>query len=381
MSRVGPAQHDGIGKRVGVLGAGQLGQMLALAGIPLGVRFTFYSPTPSPSAEAVGDLVIGAYDDGEALRAFARSVDVVTYEFENVSAEAVSVIEAECQVWPPRDALFTSQDRGLEKQCFARLGIPVASYRLVDSLHDLEAALRDIGAPGILKTRRFGYDGKGQARIATAADAEAAFVWLGASGLVYERLITFERELSIIAVRAEGGEVRCYPPIQNSHRDGILRTSVAPADVCEAKRREAEDHVRSLLSQFDYVGVLALEMFDTADGLVANEIAPRVHNSGHWTIEGAETSQFENHVRAVCGMPLGSCAPVGHSVMVNIIGRHPDANSVLGISGAHLHLYGKTERAARKLGHVTVVAADADGARRAAEELCAIPLVDSGSAA
>jgi 5-(carboxyamino)imidazole ribonucleotide synthase len=346
---------DGAGIRVGILGAGQLGQMLALAGIPLGMRFDFFSPTPSPSAAAVGRVVIGEYDDVAALRAFAKEVDVVTYEFENVSADAVTEIERECAVFPPRVALVTSQDRALEKAQFERLGIPVAPYRLVDSLADLEAAMRDVGLPGILKTRRFGYDGKGQVRISARGGAEAAWNAIGAGALIYEGLVDFSRELSVIAVRSPDGTTLCYPVAENYHREGILRTSDAPADhLTDVKRHQAEGYARALLTGFGYVGVFAIEMFDTASGIVANEMAPRVHNSGHWTIEGAETSQFENHMRAVCGLPLGDCGPVGYSTMFNIIGEHPDTERVLAIPDAHLHLYGKSERPGRKLGHITV---------------------------
>ena len=341
--------------RVGILGAGQLGQMLALAGIPLGMRFNFFSPTASPSADAVGNVVIGEYGDVEALRSFARSVDVVTYEFENVAADAVAEIESITPVWPPRIALVTSQDRATEKRKFEELGIPVAPYAIVDSLADLHAALRDIGTLGILKTRRFGYDGKGQVRIRSRSDAEPAWNALAPASLIYEGLVQFERELSVIAVRSVDGSTFCYPVSENHHRDGILRTSYAPAErLSDKKRHEAEGYARALLRALDYVGVIAIEMFDTDTGLVANEMAPRVHNSGHWTIEGAETSQFENHVRAVCGLPLGDCTPVGCSAMVNLIGEHPDAACVLAIPDAHLHLYGKSERPGRKLGHVTV---------------------------
>jgi 5-(carboxyamino)imidazole ribonucleotide synthase len=369
-------RSDGVSMRVGILGAGQLGQMLALSGIPLGVRFRFFSPTPSPSAEAVGDVVIGEYEDAAALQAFAHSVDVVTYEFENVSVEAVAEIEKICPVWPPRGALETSQDRGLEKKQFAELGIPVAPHRLVDSLADLERALHDIGVPGILKTRRFGYDGKGQARIRTRSDAEPAWNALGPVPLIYEAVVEFQRELSVIAVRSRDGTTFCYPVVENHHRDGILRTSYAPADhLPDASRHRAEHYARELLAAFGYVGVFAIEMFDTANGLVANEMAPRVHNSGHWTIEGAETSQFENHVRAVCGLPLGGCEPVGYSAMFNLIARHPDTARVLAVPDAHLHLYGKSERDGRKLGHVTVRSRTREDLERHVAALRAIPLV------
>jgi 5-(carboxyamino)imidazole ribonucleotide synthase len=371
-----PSQRDGTTVRVGILGAGQLGQMLALAGIPLGMRFNFFSPTPSTSAESVGTVTIGEYDDVVALRDFARSVDVVTYEFENVSVEAVAEIEKVCPVWPPRVALVTSQDRGLEKQEFTRLGIPVAPYRLVDSLSDLEGAIRDVGTPGILKTRRFGYDGKGQVRITARSDAEPAWNALGPAPLIYEGFVQFERELSVIAVRAADGTTLCYPVAENHHREGILRTSFAPADhLSDAKRHQAESYARTLLTAFGYVGVFAIELIDTTSGLVANEMAPRVHNSGHWTIEGAETSQFENHVRAVCNLPLGDCAPVGYSAMFNLIGEHPDTARVLAVLDAHLHLYGKSERSGRKLGHITIRSRAREDLQRHVASLRAIPRI------
>lgn len=362
--------------RVGILGAGQLGQMLALAGIPLGMRFTFFSPTANESADAVGNVIVGEYDDFDALRRFAELVDVVTYEFENVSSEAVSEIEKIRPVWPPRAALFTSQDRGSEKAMFTQLGIPVAPYRLVDSLQDLEEAVREVGLPGILKTRRLGYDGKGQARVYSRSDAEPAWNALRPGPLIYEGFVDFDRELSVIAVRSEGGATFCYPVAENHHRDGILRVTYAPAKALpDSKRLQAEGFARALLDALGYVGVFAIEMFDTAAGLVVNEMAPRVHNSGHWTIEGAETSQFENHVRAVCGLPLGDCGPVGHSVMFNLIGEHPDISRVLAVPDAHLHLYGKTERAGRKLGHVTIRSRTSEDAQRHEASLRAIPLI------
>jgi len=371
-----PTARDGLGLRVGILGAGQLGQMLALAGIPLGLRFTFFSPTPSASADAVGNVIIGEYDDAAALRAFAQGVDVVTYEFENVSSDAVSEIEKLRPVWPPRVALLTSQDRGAEKQQLDQLGIPVAPYRLVDSLSDLQAAIRDIGTPGILKTRRFGYDGKGQVRIHSRSDAEPAWNALAPAALIYEGFVDFERELSVIAVRSANGTTLCYPVAENHHRDGILRVSYAPAArLTDAKRHQAEGYARALLGAFGYVGVFAIEMFDTAAGLVVNEMAPRVHNSGHWTIEGAETSQFENHVRAVCGLPLGDCGPVGYSAMFNLIGVHPDITRVLAVPDVHVHLYGKSERVGRKLGHITIRSRTLEDLQRHIESLRAIPTI------
>lgn len=347
-------ERDHPGIRVGVLGAGQLGQMLALAGIPLGMRFRFFSDTASAPAGVAGDVVVAAYDDVAALRSFADSVDVVTYEFENVSVTAVDVIGDVRPVWPPRTALAATQDRAAEKAVFASLGIPTARYALVDSRDGLAAAVETIGAPGILKTRRFGYDGKGQFRIRTAGDIDAAWRELGVSALIYEALVNFDRELSVIGVRAQNGESACYPVVENLHRDGILRRSLAPTTLSQDKRAQAEHFATAIMDSFGYVGVFALELFDTAAGLVANEMAPRVHNSGHWTIEGAETSQFENHLRAIAGLPLGECKPVGHSAMFNIIGELPDVVRVLKLPDAHLHLYGKAGRAGRKLGHITV---------------------------
>ncbi|MGI8510236.1 MAG: 5-(carboxyamino)imidazole ribonucleotide synthase [Gemmatimonadaceae bacterium] len=341
--------------RVGVMGAGQLGRMLALAGIPLGLQFTFFSPEPSASAESVGDVMLGAWDDADALARFASSVDVVTYEFENVLLSAADQVERFCPLWPPRRALMVTQDRLREKEMFHSLGIPVAPYGAVNSLVDLRSAVERIGAPGILKSCRFGYDGKGQARINQTADIDTAWSELGGVPLIYEGLVRFERELSVIAVRGADGTKLVYPLVQNRHRDGILRYSEAPAPGLDDARREtAELYANRLLDALEYVGVFALELFDTPTGLIANEMAPRVHNSGHWTIEGAETSQFENHVRAICGLPLGVCAPVGHSAMINVIGTHPDIVRVLAVPNAHVHMYGKSERPGRKLGHFTI---------------------------
>lgn len=343
------------GMHVGVMGAGQLGRMLALAGIPLGMRFTFLSPTPSPSAESVGSVVIGDYDDTTALAAFADQVDVVTYEFENVSLTAADVVQQRRPLWPPIRALATTQDRLREKEMFGALGIPAAAYVRVDSLHDLLGAVDQVGTPGILKTRFSGYDGKGQRRIQSADDVSTAWQELGGVPLIYEHVVDFERELSVIAVRASDGTRLVYPVVENRHRDGILRFSTSPVSALPlAKRQEAERYATMLLDTFEYVGVFALELFDTTAGLVANEMAPRVHNSGHWTIEGAETSQFENHVRAICGLPLGACTAVGHSAMFNVIGRHPDIAEVLRVPGVHVHMYGKSERPGRKLGHITI---------------------------
>ena len=341
--------------RIGVLGAGQLGRMMALAGIPLGMRFTFLSDVASPGAAQVGEVIVGDYHDRATLERFAADVDVVTYEFENVPAETAEILAAKRPLWPPPIALATAQDRANEKSACTKLGIPVAPYMLVDSREALDEAVRTVGAPGVLKTRRMGYDGKGQARIDTPADADAAWRALGGVPLIYEGLVRFERELSVIAVRNERGECRVYPVTENHHRDGILRRSIAPAFALSEERREtAAKYAEHLMESLGYVGTFAVEMFDTADELIVNEMAPRVHNSGHWTIEGAETSQFENHVRAICGLPLGDCAPRGYSAMLNIIGTHPNVDRVLSVPDTHLHLYAKSERPGRKLGHITV---------------------------
>lgn len=341
--------------RVGVLGAGQLGRMLALAGIPLGMRFTFLSDVASRGAEQVGDVIVGDYHDRATLERFADRVDVLTYEFENVPVDAAEILAARRPLWPPVAALATAQDRAAEKAACTALGIPVAPHMLVDSRESLDEAVRTIGAPGILKTRRMGYDGKGQARIQSPTDTDAAWRALGGVPLIYEGLVRFDRELSVIAVRSVRGACRVYPVTENHHRDGILRRSIAPAfALAEDRREEAARYAEAVMASLGYVGVFALEMFETAEGLVVNEMAPRVHNSGHWTIEGAETSQFENHVRAVCGLPLGDCASAGYSAMLNIIGKHPAVERVLSVPDTHLHLYDKSERPGRKLGHITV---------------------------
>jgi 5-(carboxyamino)imidazole ribonucleotide synthase len=314
---------------VGVIGGGQLGRMLALAGIPLGLSFRFLDPSPdAPSAE-VGELLVGEYDDPDLLDRLADGAAAVTYEFENVPVAAAERVGAT----PAAAALEASQDRIVEKQLFRRLGIPTPKFdEEVDSF------------PAILKTRRLGYDGKGQRLVET---------WQGSDpGHVLEERVPFDRELSLLAVRGADGDTRFYPLVENVHQDGILRTSRAPA--AAAPQAEAEEYATKLLDELGYVGVLALELFDVGGRLLANEFAPRVHNTGHWTIEGASTSQFENHLRAVLGLPLGSTES-RRSVMVNLIGRVPSSEDVLRVPGAHLHLYGKEPRPGRKLGHVTLV--------------------------
>jgi 5-(carboxyamino)imidazole ribonucleotide synthase len=347
---------------VGILGGGQLGRMLALAGYTLGLQFRMLDPNPDSPGGHLAELQIGAYDDPVALERFADGLTAATYEFENVPEIAARTLGARVPVYPPAGALETAQDRLAEKPLFERLGIPLPGYAAVSSPDELRAAVDHLGLPAILKTRRMGYDGKGQAVIRLGDDLEAVWESLGGVPCVLEQRVPLRRELSVIAVRARDGETAIYPLVQNVHREGILRTSIAPApDTVGDIQATAELYATRILTELEYVGVLALELFvDDRDGRVlANEIAPRVHNSGHWTIEGAETSQFENHLRAVLGWPLGATAARGHAAMVNVIGSAPSTESLLAIPGVHLHLYGKSPRPGRKIGHVNIAAATA----------------------
>jgi 5-(carboxyamino)imidazole ribonucleotide synthase len=350
--------------RVGILGGGQLGRMIALAGYPLGVRCSVLDPAADPCAAHVCGHLRGEFDDYQALYQLARESDVVTYEFENVPVESARWLADRVPVYPPPPALEVSQDRLAEKRFFESLGIPTPPFVPVDTREQFAAAVREVGLPAVLKTRRFGYDGKGQAVIRTPAEADAAWEKLGGRPLILEGFVEFDRELSVIAVRGRGGEVVCYPLVENEHRGGILHRSLAPADrTGEELAERAQDFATRILSELDYVGVLTVEWFQDGPRLLANEMAPRVHNSGHWTIEGARTSQFENHLRAVCGLPLGSPAAVGWSVMFNFIGAVPPAADVLGRPNAHLHDYGKPPRPGRKVGHVTLRAESAEELR------------------
>jgi 5-(carboxyamino)imidazole ribonucleotide synthase len=345
---------------VGVLGAGQLGRMLGLAGRALGLELTFLDPNPDSPAGAVGELIACDYADGGALQRLSQA-RVVTFEFENVPVDAVKALEGRVRVSPGSRALEVAQDRCHEKTCFRSLGIATPLFAAVSSWPELEAALGSVGLPAVLKTRRFGYDGKGQAVLRSEVDARSAFERLGGVPLILESFVAFERELSIIAVRSSAGEVACYPLVQNHHAGGILRKTLAPApDVSAELQRVANQHVEKLLAHLDYVGVLALELFQVEGRLLANEIAPRVHNTGHWTIEGARTSQFENHLRAILGLPLGATDAISPCAMLNLIGVEPDANAVLAVPDAHLHWYGKAPRPGRKVGHITVRAPDAE---------------------
>ncbi len=355
-----------------ILGGGQLGRMLALAAIPIGVSVRSLDPAAGAPAGEVSDLVVGALDDVEAARSAARGAAAVTYEWEGVPADIVRAFAADgAKVHPSADALAASQDRLVEKEVFRALDIPVAPHAAVDSLEDLRTAVGQLGVPAILKTRRGGYDGKGQILISSPADATAAHAALAEAGpLILEARIPFTRELSIIAVRGADGDVRTWALTENVHRNGILRCSVAPADGATDTLQGVADHyVHRLLDHFDYVGVLALELFEVGDQLVANEMAPRVHNSGHWTIEGAITSQFENHVRAVLGWPLGDTSLRAPAAMRNCIGSMPTPARLLGLPDVHLHSYGKTVRPGRKVGHVTVLGVDRATLRERLDEL------------
>ena len=343
---------------VGILGGGQLARMMALAGAPLGLRFLVMDSVADACAGQFAPMVVGDYTDQAALAEFAGRVDVATFDFENVPAESARWLAERVPVFPAPRALAVAQDRLAEKTLFRELGIPVPPFADIASREQLDAAVAALGTPCILKTRRLGYDGKGQFRIKTAADAAAAWDALGAQaatvGLILEGFVAFQRELSVVAVRGRNGEFRTWPLTENWHVDGVLSASLAPARVDDTMRETALSHARKLAEALEYVGVFALELFCRDGELLANELAPRVHNSGHWTIEGSETSQFQNHLRAVLGLPLGDTRMVGQACMLNWIGAMPDAAAVLGEPGGHWHDYGKSPRDGRKVGHATL---------------------------
>jgi 5-(carboxyamino)imidazole ribonucleotide synthase len=357
--------------RVGILGAGQLGRMIALAGYPLGLRFRFFDPAPQSPAGQVGQHIAADYEDQEALRRFAEGLDLITYEFENVPVPAVRFLQSLAPVFPTPMALEISQDRLSEKMLFQSLGIPTAPFAEVNNLEELRTAAAQIGLPAILKTRYLGYDGKGQQMIENPAAIE--YAWRkNSQPSILEGLVPFDRELSTLAVRGWDQQLFFYPLVENHHNNGMLRLSLAPAaNIDHQLSNIAQEYTRRIFSHLDYCGMMAIEWFVCEGRLLANEIAPRVHNSGHWTIEGAETSQFANHLRAVLGWPVGSTRPRGISVMINLVGSAPDESSVLSIPGAHLHLYDKVPRRGRKIGHITVCAQDEDELRRALTNLYA----------
>jgi 5-(carboxyamino)imidazole ribonucleotide synthase len=329
--------------------------MLALAGKPLGLSFTFLEPQPDSSAGQVGSQLLGAYDDPARLRELAEGSDLVTFEFESVPEQSAAELARWCPVFPPPRALAVAQDRLREKEIFARLGIPSAPYHPVSGPADLLPALEAVPPPARLKTRTLGYDGHGQVTVDGLDSLRSALEAVQSVPSILEQEQRFSRELSIVGVRSSTGELAFYPLTENHHEGSVLRLSIAPAPrVGAALQRRAEELCAAVMEDLEYVGVIAIELFDQEAELVANEIAPRVHNSGHWTIEGAVTSQFENHLRAGLGWPLGGTSARGRSVMLNILGELPPTPSVLEVPGSHLHLYGKEPRAGRKLGHVTV---------------------------
>ena len=341
--------------KIGILGAGQLGRMLALAGYRLDFDFVFLDPAEEACAAPLGEHIHADYLDESGLEDFCKRVDLATYEFENVPAQTAAYVAQHRPLHPHPRALEAGQDRLSEKTLFEQLKIPVPRYATVDSREALAAAAQTVGYPSVLKTRRMGYDGKGQCVLRSADGLDSAWAKLGGRPLLLEAFVPFERELSCIGVRAKSGETAFYPVTENVHRDGILRTSIPRAG--DPFQKMAEDYTARVLQQLDYVGVLAFEFFVAKDRLLGNEIAPRVHNSGHWTIDGAQCSQFENHLRAIAGLPLGSTALRGPCAMVNFIGSHPDLAVLAAIPELHLHLYGKAPKPSRKIGHANLVAA------------------------
>jgi 5-(carboxyamino)imidazole ribonucleotide synthase len=359
---------------VGILGGGQLARMLALAAAPLGIRTLVVDASPDACAGQVAELVVADWSDEAALAAFAARVDVITFDFENVPAAVAERLAGKVDVFPNPRALAVAQDRLSEKTLFREAGLDTPDFETVDTREDLVRAVGRIGTPAILKTRRLGYDGKGQFRLKSDGDVDAAWAALGDAagqhGLILEAFVPFDRELSVIAVRGRDGGFRAWPLTRNWHVDGVLSLSLAPAPgTSDDMERAAIGHARTIAEKLDYVGVLALELFVRGGDLLGNEMAPRVHNSGHWTIEGAHTSQFENHIRAVLGLALGDTGVRGASAMLNWIGDLPDPAPVLSVADGHWHDYGKDARAGRKVGHATICAADAGSLRTKLDEV------------
>jgi 5-(carboxyamino)imidazole ribonucleotide synthase len=340
--------------KVGVLGGGQLSLMLAEAARSLDIEVIFIDPAADACARQAATHIEAEYDDPEALAALAEQVDVVTYEFENVPSEAVSILSEKINVFPAANALSTAQDRLFEKNQFAALEIPVPEFRAVSSVDDLQLAVTDLGFPCLLKTRRFGYDGKGQAVIRSEHDIENAWQAIARAPAILEAFMPFEREVSIIAVRDRDGNHQTYPLSENIHKQGILDQSWSRDK--DPMYELADHYICRLMDKLEYVGVLALELFQVGQSLYANEFAPRVHNSGHWTIEGTECSQFENHMRAVAGLPLGEIKLTGSSIMLNCIGEMPEVSGINKLPGVVIHDYGKVAREGRKVGHITLTA-------------------------
>lgn len=346
-----------IGSTIGILGGGQLGRMLSVAASRLGYKTHIFEPGAAPAGDVAAHVTQAGYDDLDALAGFAACVDLITFEFENIPADALDVLSAKTPLYPSRRALETSQDRLTEKTFLSGLGLTTAAFAVVNTAADLDAALAKIGTPAILKTRRFGYDGKGQARIMTPADVPAALTALNGAPAILEGFIDFSIEISIIAARSRDGQVACYDPGENVHENGILATTTVPANLPASIRTDAVLLAARILNALDYVGVLGVELFVTQQGLVVNEIAPRVHNSGHWTQAGCAVDQFEQHIRAITGWPLGDGARHANVVMKNLIGEDiAKAANLAAQPGTQIHLYGKSEtRKGRKMGHINRV--------------------------
>ncbi|MEL7313033.1 MAG: 5-(carboxyamino)imidazole ribonucleotide synthase, partial [Pseudomonadota bacterium] len=348
---------------------GQLGRMLGLAGLPLGVDFVFLDPAESPCATFVGEHLRAPYDDPDALAKLSAQCDVVTCEFENVPAGVFDILSP-TEPHPAKQALHIAQERAREKTAFEAVGIPVAPWRCVENQSDVDQAIEDLGLPLIAKTRTMGYDGKGQQRVRAPEDATDLFEQLGNVPLLMERLVPFDSELSVVGTRAVDGSKVIFPLSQNVHRDGILHRS-EQAHPDQSLQRQARKHFAALTDSLNYVGTLAIEFFVSGGLLLGNEFAPRVHNSGHWTQDGMPHDQFENHIRAVCGMPVGAGSPYGHSGMINLIGQTCGVEDLLGHSDVHIHLYGKSPRPGRKLGHVNVLANSASTLRERLNDIAA----------
>jgi 5-(carboxyamino)imidazole ribonucleotide synthase len=349
--------------RIGIIGAGQLGQMLALSGIPLGLEFLFLDRSADTPAGRIAPVLAGEFTDPELLAQLSERCAVLSFDWENISVPALRAAtrERRTRIAPPLAALAASQDRWAEKRTFTRLGIATTRCAPVDSRAALGRAVRRIGLPGMLKTRRLGYDGKGQILLRSPEDLDGAWQRLGGVALLYEEFVPFDYEVSLIGARARDGSIVLYPLNRNYHAEGILRLTISPWHA-PALERAAGTALRRVLRAFNYVGVLAIEFFVRHGRLIANEMAPRVHNSGHWSIEGSVTSQFENHVRAIAGLPLGPSSALGHAAMINLIGALPDTRALLAEPGLHLHCYGKEPRPGRKLGHCTLI--ESSAARR-----------------
>jgi len=355
-SNLSPGQNSMT--KIGILGAGQLGRMMALAGLPLGLEFFLYDTSGSPSA-GIGEIFSDPCNTQAGLDRFLDSVDVVTYEFEHFPLDLARNIAARKPLYPGVEALRVCQNRALEKGLFKELGIPTPKYRFANSLDELELATKALGTPVVAKSITEGYDGKGQAVLKSPDEAPAAWKHIGHDSVIVESFVNFNRELSLIAARNVQGEFVAYPLVENIHHGGILRYTIAPApNVSESVQNVATDYIHKLMDQLSYVGVLALELFETPEGLLANELAPRVHNSGHWSMDGAHTGQFENHLRAILGLPLGETKADRVSAMINLIGRTVSPGEILTFKDTHLHLYGKPERTGRKVGHININAND-----------------------